>query len=122
MTEADDFERHRSLLGAIPIELSPMFDPFLQMLRDLGIEESRFGSFAVRQLDSLADPRMRLLAIPFPDAESAGHFMVRVVGEMSQRPDVEAIRHKLGPATCLEFSDAVLMFWFGVMGVEITKH
>ena len=122
MSDQTDMDRHRALLGALPIALSPMFDPFVQLLLDLGIPPERLGSFAIRTLDGQADPRLRLLAIPFPTENDALMFVVRVMGEAYQRHDVEQLLPKIGPAQCIRLVDTFLLFWFGVIGVELTIH
>lgn len=118
----DDFERHRSLLGVIPVALPPMFEPFVQLLLDLGITPQRLGSLAVNKLHPGGDPRLRLLAIPFPTEPEAFAFSQRVHGEVVQRHDLEQLLPKIGPALSIQLGDTWLLFWFGVMGNEITRH
>jgi len=120
MPKADDYDRHRRLLGALPIALSPMFDPFVELLIEL--DAPALGSFSIRKLDAKADARLRLLCIPFDDHASAVAFLLRLLGEATQRDVIDELLAKVGPGAIIEVDKTSLLFWFGLIGVEITRH
>jgi hypothetical protein len=115
MINASDVSTRRAL-DQTPIALSPMFDPFIKLLTDLGAPT--FGSFAVRKLACDADPRLRLLALPFKSEGEAVRFMARFLAAAHDRPDVEEVLDRVGPATTIVVNGATLLFWFGVLGVD----
>jgi hypothetical protein len=104
-------------LDPTPFALSPMFDPFIKLLTDLGAPT--LDSFPVRELTDDADRRLRLLSLHFATNGHALRFMGRFLSAAHDQPEVQQLLDRVGPAQIITIDGQVQLFWFGVVGVDV---